>query len=155
MNKKFISFKNATDFPILLLQAFSFFSNCVVFLCSFVYYSVCLSFQYLVDFKLKSTLFPQADINEIVEAQKMFELIDMLPLIFKPVVDDFTSDPFVPKDPWKIIEAGEFNQVPLIMGSNSDEGLFSALGYYVNPALLEELSSKWETEYAPLFIFHR
>ena len=85
----------------------------------------------------------------------MFEVFDTLPLIFKPVVDDFTSDPFVPKDPWKMIEAGEFNQVPIIMGANSDEGLFSALNFYLNPDLLEELSSKWESEYAPLYIFHR
>ena len=97
----------------------------------------------------------QVNVNEIIEVQRMFEIIDQLLLIYKPVVDDFTSDPFVPKDPWKIIEAGEFNQVPIIMGSNSEEGLFSALKYYANPALLEELSSKWETEYAPLIIFHR
>ena len=92
---------------------------------------------------------------EIVKEQSMFSLIDMLPIVFKPVVDDFTSDPFAPKDPWQIIESGEFNHVPIIMGANSDEGLFSAFGFSGNPELLEELSSKWEAEYAPLFIFHR
>jgi hypothetical protein len=84
----------------------------------------------------------------------MFEVLDF-PLIFIPVVDDFTSDPFVPKDPWESIEAGEFNQIPIIIGGNNDEALFNALRYYFDEAMLEELSSKWETEFGPLFIFHR
>lgn len=71
------------------------------------------------------------------------------------VVDDFTSDPFIPKNPWLIIESGDFNQIPVIVGANHDEGLFSALRYVSNPSLLEDLASNWESEYGPLTIFHR
>jgi hypothetical protein len=71
------------------------------------------------------------------------------------VVDNFTSDPFVPENQWDMIESGSFNQVPLIMGSNSDEGLLSALNFHFNQTLLDELAENWENEYAPLVIFHR
>ncbi len=71
------------------------------------------------------------------------------------VIDDFTSDPFVPANQWDLIESGNFSQVPIIMGSNSDEGLSSALTYYSNQTLLEELAENWESKYAPLVIFHR
>ncbi len=42
-------------------------------------------------------------------------------------VDDFTSDPFVPENQWDMIESGNFNQVPTIIGSNSDEGLLVSI----------------------------
>ena len=85
----------------------------------------------------------------------MFEKINKLPHVFKPEIDDFTEDPFIPRNPWDMIESGDFNQVPVIMGSNSDEGLFSAFFFHNNQTLLEELAEKWESEYAPLIIFHR
>ena len=74
---------------------------------------------------------------------------------FGSVVDDFTSDPFVPANQWDMIESGNFNQVPIIIGSNSDEGLLSALNFHFNQTLLEEMAENWENEYAPLVIFHR
>ncbi len=48
-----------------------------------------------------------------MERTSVFDVLPGLPLIFKPVVDNYTSDPFVPRDPWKIIESGEFNQVSI------------------------------------------
>jgi hypothetical protein len=54
-----------------------------------------------------------------------------------------------------MIESGNFNQVPLIMGSNADEGLISALTLHSNQTLLEALAENWENEFAPLVIFHR
>ena len=77
------------------------------------------------------------------------------PYIFKPEVDNFTSDPFLPKSPWEIIEAGEFNQIPIIMGSNSEEGLLSALSIYDNEKMIAELASRWDNFYGPLVIFNR
>lgn len=34
-----------------------------------------------------------------------------LPGGFKPHVDIGTSDPFLPRDPWDILDSGEFNHV--------------------------------------------
>ena len=77
------------------------------------------------------------------------------PYIFKPEVDNFTSDPFLPKSPWEMIEAGEFNQIPIIMGSNSEEGLLSALSIYDNEKMIAELAARWDNFYGPLVIFNR
>ena len=77
------------------------------------------------------------------------------PYIFKPEVDSFTSDPFLPKDPWEMIEAGEFNHIPIIMGSNSDEGLLTGLGFYNSESKLKELADNWDNFYGPLIVFNR
>jgi len=74
---------------------------------------------------------------------------------FRPYFDDFNSDPFIPKDPWDMIEAGEFNDVPLILGNNNDEGLFLAADYYRDPTLIEDLSRNWFQDLGPLFIATR
>ena len=34
-----------------------------------------------------------------------------MPAAFKPHVDAGTSDPFLPEDPWLLLERGQFNQV--------------------------------------------
>jgi len=76
----------------------------------------------------------------------------MNPVPFKPYIDDFNSDPFIPKDPWDLIEAGNFNDVPLIIGNNRDEGLMSAGTYYRDPTKIENLSKRWHQDLGPLFI---
>ena len=91
----------------------------------------------------------------IMERSAVFDILPGLPLIFKPVVDNFTSNPFVPRDPWEIIESGEFSQVPLIMGANSDEGLFPTLKFYANETMILQMAANWDKFIAPLLIFNR
>ena len=93
------------------------------------------------------SLFPQFNSKYSVEFR--------YPCIFKPEVDNFTSDPFLPKSPWEMIEAGEFNHIPIIMGSNSEEGLLGALNIYNNETKIEDLAAKWDNVYGPLVIFNR
>ena len=90
-----------------------------------------------------------------MEQTALYPQIDLYPLVFKPYIDDFSKDPFVPKDPWEIIESGEFNHVPLIMGNNNDEGLLTADNYYYDSSLLPELEKRWENEIGPLYIYGR
>ncbi len=81
--------------------------------------------------------------------------MEFYPLVFKPYVDDFTKDPFVPKDPWELIESGEFNHLPLIMGHTLDEGLLSAAFYHKNPDMVDQLVKRWDNELGPLYITGR
>jgi carboxylesterase type B len=85
----------------------------------------------------------------------MFDLVAGLPLTFQPEVDNFTSDPFIPKSSWEIIESGEFNHVPTIIGANAQEGLLSSLFFYKNKTFMDEIAEKWDKSYGPLIIFHR
>ena len=85
----------------------------------------------------------------------MFDVVEGLPVVFKPEIDDYTSDPFVPKDPWEIAESGDFNHVPLISGANSDEGLYLVLSTLDDEAFWANVGLHWDNEFAPLVIFHR
>ena len=42
---------------------------------------------------------------------------------FLPVIDDFIPDGIFSMDPLDLIEQSKFNDVPLILGTNQDEGL--------------------------------
>ena len=51
----------------------------------------------------------------------------MYPVAFGPRIDLERNIPFLPDDPFKLMIEKRFNQVPMIVGLNSDEGgLFSA-----------------------------
>ena len=77
------------------------------------------------------------------------------PLVFKPYIDDFSKDPFVPKDPWELIESGEFNHVPIIIGNNKDEGILTAINFHMDPERLADLANRWHNELGPLYIAGR
>ena len=104
-----------------------------------------------------SCVFPffKAGPSVIADLNFMFDLVQGLPLTFKPEIDNFTSDPFIPKNPWEIIESGEFNHVPTMVGANSQEGLLSSLFFYQNKTFMDDIAEKWDTSYGPLVIFHR
>ena len=68
--------------------------------------------------------------DRLVSATRAWDQTGSLPLaqyFFKPVVDDFSADPFLPRDPHDILLSGDFNKVPTILGYNKDEGLGSFL----------------------------
>jgi carboxylesterase type B len=53
------------------------------------------------------------------------KVTDSIPIAFGPRIDAERENPFLPKDPIDIIESGSFNQVPLIIGVNANEGAFA------------------------------
>ena len=94
----------------------------------------------------------QVDAAKIQENTPLYSPIQYFTQPFKPYIDDFNMDPFIPKDPLDMIEAGEFNDVPLILGNNKDEGLMNALTFYHKPELLEEVTRKWNEDQGPFFV---
>ena len=64
-----------------------------------------------------STIF-QVDGDIIQGYTMLYPQMEFYPLVFKPYIDDYSSDPFVPQDPWELIESGGFQHVPLIIGNN-------------------------------------
>jgi len=48
---------------------------------------------------------------------------DMVPSPWKPLVDSWSSTPFLPKNPRDALLDGEFNKVPLLTGVCSEEGI--------------------------------
>ena len=76
---------------------------------------------------------------------------EWLPKIFKPIVDDYAEEPFLPGEPLELIERGEFSNVPLIIGSNRHEGQLFMLS---KPKLQDYLLEKWNS-YIPTSLLFR
>ena len=77
---------------------------------------------------------------------------------FKPVVDGAfykdKKDAFVPQEPWLMFSSGQFNKVPLMYGSNREDGMILTTGLYKDEKMLEELNENWDEEMTAL-LFNR
>ena len=78
---------------------------------------------------------------------------------FKPVVDGaFHADKsgaFLPDEPWTMLAAGKAADVPVLMGSNRDDGAIAASEFVLDEtALFAELADNWEEEF-PALVFTR
>ena len=74
---------------------------------------------------------------------------------FKPIVDkDLVDDPVLPDEPLNIIQSGNYNKVPLIMGTNQNEGLLIKGFYARNHANYDIAYDNWKSV-GPLAFFHR
>ena len=72
---------------------------------------------------------------------------------FRPIVDDFCSDPFLPDDPVNLLKSGKFNQVPAIVGFNKDEGIMiKVVTEKAKPALLRKFNSNLNKFAAFMFL---
>jgi len=77
------------------------------------------------------------------------------PLPFKPIVDGgLVDDPFLPEEPLELLSKGQFNKVPLIIGTNQDEGLLIKGFYEKNIKKYDEAFDNWDA-IGPLAFFHR
>ena len=47
----------------------------------------------------------------------------------RPNIDLFASEPILPDDPELLFQSGNFNKVPVIIGTNSGEGILNAAEY--------------------------
>ena len=90
---------------------------------------------------LAKPLFRENEFDEGVGSRKMF----------KPVVDDYATHPFLPKEPLTLIEEGKFNKVPVIVGSTRDEGL---IFMNFNKNLREEVMDNFD-QYIPNTFLYR
>ena len=68
------------------------------------------------------------------------------------VVDSYLENPFLPETPSSIAKKGKHNDVPIVIGVNSEEGIFSAARYIKDPLLFSEINLFWDI-YGPLHIF--
>ena len=68
------------------------------------------------------------------------------------VVDNYLEEPFLPETPSRIAKKGKHNDVPIVIGVNSEEGIFSAARYIKDPLLFSEINLFWDI-YGPLYIF--
>lgn len=76
------------------------------------------------------------------------------PMPWVPILDHFCSKPMVPMTVKRAIETGNFDKVPVMLGSCQDEGLILSAPFYKTLKSWELLRSDWE-EWAPLIFLGR
>ncbi len=76
------------------------------------------------------------------------------PYMYRPIIDDFTSKPFLHGEPLDLIGKGDFNQVPMMIGFNRDEGLLSVDNFQNNETLRNLMLDNWDT-YMPIHLIGR
>jgi len=101
------------------------------------------------------SLLQSKDAAEIQEQTNLFEEFIRAPMPFKPIVDkDLVDDPVLPDEPIDLIKSGKFNKVPLIIGTNRNEGLLIKAFYERNPGGYDQAFDNW-AKIGPLAFFHR
>lgn len=73
---------------------------------------------------------------------------------FKPVVEKFAAEPFLPEHPEDALRAGRVANVPWITGLNSGDGALRTAAVYNQDNLVKELNAKFD-EIAPMSLFYR
>jgi len=93
--------------------------------------------------------------DDIQQQQYFLEEFIRAPFPFKPIVDGgLVDDPFLPKEPLDMLKEGDFAKVPLMMGTNNDEGLLIKAFYEREPLKREHAWDNWG-KIGPLAFFHR
>lgn len=100
-------------------------------------------------------LLQSKDAVELQRLTDMFEEFIRYPMPFKPIVDkDLVDDPLIPDEPLTLIKEGRYNKVPIMIGSNKNEGLLVKGFYARNLSKYDEAFDNWKTV-GPLATFHR
>ena len=68
------------------------------------------------------------------------------------IVDDFAEVAFLPDTPENLVRDHQHNDVPIIIGVNSEEGIYSTAKYIWNNDEFSDINDNWATQ-GPLLIF--
>ncbi len=91
-------------------------------------------------------------VDVLMDKGRMFEKLLFMPNPWKPVVDSYSKKPFVKDDPRHIMEKGQENQVPLIIGANQDEGCLYLIQFFLNKDKIDLIQLIPEL-YVPMFLY--
>jgi len=78
------------------------------------------------------------------------------PNVWKPYFDGHNvSNAIFHEHPENLLRSGNYNKVPVIIGTNADEGALNMVGYLDGRGDFAEVDSKWRKALGPLILFHR
>jgi len=92
--------------------------------------------------------------------EELFEAYDKGTFRSRGSVDNFSDfPPMMPDLPETRLAEGKFNKVPILVGSNSGEGVLNSGRYILRPQLLDEdfvePATTWDEDLGPFYIFDR
>ena len=74
--------------------------------------------------------------------------------LWDAVVDYYSENPFLPNEPDILVNIGEYAKIPMIIGVNSEEGIFSAADYIKDPSKFSYINDNWDYT-GPMIIFDK
>jgi carboxylesterase 2 len=74
------------------------------------------------------------------------------PFEWRPVIDNYASNPFLPMDPLEALKTGTFNRIPFISGTVKNEGALMAGLFKSQNVSRETLIENWGSFGAPLIL---
>ena len=80
--------------------------------------------------------------------------INFAPMPFHPIVDNFSSKPFLPLEPLEALESRYFNDVPLIVGHNKHESMNLLMPFMKNETKKKKFVEDWP-KIGPAVLFNR
>lgn len=85
-------------------------------------------------------------VEDLVRRNALFEEFKNTLIPWVPIIDKFSSNPFMPEDPQLLLNEGNYNQVPIILGGNEDEGCINIVQFLLEPELFKSVHENFETK---------
>ena len=97
-------------------------------------------------------LLQNVPLKDIVARNGLFEKFMFMSIPWKPLVDNYASKPFIPTDPKILISEGNYNQVPIMIGGNTNEGCMYLVQFLANEERFEEVAEDFDNFGPQLFL---
>jgi len=86
-----------------------------------------------------------------LKVDEYFSLDSATPFEWRPVIDNYAENPFLPLDPLEAMKTGTFNRIPFISGTVKNEGALW-IGLFASQGQREQIEEQWAS-YGPPMIF--
>lgn len=85
-------------------------------------------------------------VQDLVQRNALFEEFKNTLIPWVPVVDKFSSNPFLPNDPQLLLNEGNYNQVPIIIGGNENEGCINIVQFLRQSDLFKTVHDDFDSK---------
>merc|ERR1712013_40689 len=86
-----------------------------------------------------------------LKVDEYFSLSSATPFEWRPVIDNYAENPFLPLDPLEAMKTGTFNRIPFISGTVKNEGAL-LVGVFASQGQREQLEEHWASYGPPLIL---
>lgn len=87
----------------------------------------------------------EVNATQFLKSGVYFKYFDVDPLsVFRPVIEQPNNQAFLTRDPYEIIQSGEYNKIPSMIGMVPNEGAVRSLAITQNPSVREDFNRQFD-----------
>ena len=90
--------------------------------------------------------------KEILDEASKFAVFDFMPEPFKPVVDTWMKQPFLPQPLHEVWDTVKDSKIPLMIGGNKDEGVLFLIQFLKDEKLYSRVNEEFSTQLPALLL---